>query len=187
MTDQYEQIKLQTRGKIRQAFIALVAEKPYRDITVREIADRAGIGFRTYYHHYEDKDALANTLVDEAVQALMDAIEPVVTLTDIEANVRRVVQLVADNAAAVTALSRLPDREQRLTPIVEMGANDLLDMKADSNIDEATKNMLGRHFASTQLELMIWWVANDMPVSAEQMVNYMMQLIVRPIWEFSPD
>lgn len=187
MPDQYEQIKLQTRSKIQQAFIALMADKPYREITVREIADHAGIGFRTFYHHYQDKDALANALVDQAVQALTDVIEPVATLTDIEANVRRVVQLIAENVSAFNALSRLPEREKRLTPIVEKGANDLLAMKTNSTLNEPTKNMLGRHFASTQLELMIWWVANDMPIPAEQMVNYMMKLIVRPIWEFSPD
>ncbi len=47
-----------TRGLIQRAFIELLAEKGFREITVQDIAERAEINRATFYAHYPDKYAL---------------------------------------------------------------------------------------------------------------------------------
>lgn len=57
-----------TRQGIRTAFIALLKEKRFADITVQDIADRAQISRSTFYDHYTDKYLLLENLYLETVE-----------------------------------------------------------------------------------------------------------------------
>ncbi len=47
-----------TRGLLRDSLISLLTERPYEDITVQDIVDRANVGRSTFYAHYADKEEL---------------------------------------------------------------------------------------------------------------------------------
>jgi AcrR family transcriptional regulator len=47
-----------TRDTLGDALVELIREKPFEDITVQEILDRAGVGRSTFYTHYRDKQDL---------------------------------------------------------------------------------------------------------------------------------
>src|SRR5215207_4631294 len=47
-----------TEALLRGALGALVDEKPYEEIVVKEILDRANVGRSTFYTHFSDKDEL---------------------------------------------------------------------------------------------------------------------------------
>lgn len=56
-----------TREAIRRAFISLLKEKKFADITIQDIADRAQISRSTFYDHYSDKYLLLEVLYQEIV------------------------------------------------------------------------------------------------------------------------
>lgn len=58
---------IKTKRAIREAFIALVEEKGYRHVTVRDITQRAMINRNTFYLHYLDKEDLISSLMLESV------------------------------------------------------------------------------------------------------------------------
>ncbi len=58
-----------TLGVIREAFFALLREKGFDKLTVTDICKLADINRGTFYLHYEDKYALLNALIDEALDA----------------------------------------------------------------------------------------------------------------------
>lgn len=60
-----------TRQSIRTAFIELLKEKRFADITVQDIADRAMISRSTFYDHYTDKYLLLEQLYQETVERFM--------------------------------------------------------------------------------------------------------------------
>ena len=58
-----------TLSVIREAFFALLAEVGFAKMTVADICRRAEINRGTFYLHYEDKYALLDALIDEALAA----------------------------------------------------------------------------------------------------------------------
>jgi len=50
--------RLRTQRLLQTALTALMAEKPYEQITIRDILDRANVGRTTFYAHYQDKQDL---------------------------------------------------------------------------------------------------------------------------------
>jgi AcrR family transcriptional regulator len=59
-----------THNLLRGALVALIAEKPYDSIVVKEILDRANVGRSTFYTHFRDKD-------DLLVSGIQDMLGPV--------------------------------------------------------------------------------------------------------------
>lgn len=62
-----------SRGFIEDAFRALLAERPYAEITVAEIASRATVNRATFYLHFEDKEHLATSMMREELDAALFA------------------------------------------------------------------------------------------------------------------
>ena len=63
-----------TRASIKQAFLALRAEKSLERITVRELVERAEVGKATFYLHYRSVYDLSDALQREAIAEIVGAI-----------------------------------------------------------------------------------------------------------------
>lgn len=59
-----------TRRLISDAFLNLMREKHYVQITVQDIIDRADVGRSTFYAHYQDKEDLLGSEFAEVLHAL---------------------------------------------------------------------------------------------------------------------
>lgn len=49
---------LRTRGALRDAMVALIAERGWDNFGVQDLCERANVGRSTFYSHYTNKDAL---------------------------------------------------------------------------------------------------------------------------------
>lgn len=63
--------KQKTQTSIINAFIQLRARKPLEKITVRELAQLAGINKATFYLHYQDVYQLSHTLESQTIQSIL--------------------------------------------------------------------------------------------------------------------
>ena len=64
-----------TRKKLKKAALDVFAEKSVDAATVEEITDKADVGKGTLYQHFEDKEEIVVTLVDDAVNNLIERIQ----------------------------------------------------------------------------------------------------------------
>lgn len=68
---------LKTRSVIKESLTALMKEKPFDKITIKDITDRANINRATFYLHYMDKYDLLeqsqNDILNEIREVLADA------------------------------------------------------------------------------------------------------------------
>ena len=60
---------------IKAAFEALICEKDYGKITVKELCDRARINKKTFYYYYEDLNALLSELQTELSAGFIDRVK----------------------------------------------------------------------------------------------------------------
>ena len=65
-----------TKARLREAFTALLGEKPLEEITVRELADRADVNRGTFYAHYTDIYDLLHQLEEEMMADFQKALAP---------------------------------------------------------------------------------------------------------------
>lgn len=63
-----------TRKKLKKAALDVFTEKSVDAATVEEITEKADVGKGTLYQHFEDKEEIVVTLVEEAVKHLIDRI-----------------------------------------------------------------------------------------------------------------
>src|SRR6202011_5925857 len=82
-----------TRDRLGDALVELLVEKPFDDITVHDVLERAGVSRSTFYTHYRDKNDLFLSDAEEFFEAL------------------------------ATALSRFGDKSERVAPVQELFAH----------------------------------------------------------------
>ncbi len=92
-----------TRRSLRDALFSLARERSLDEISVSDIADRAGINRSTYYQHYSDKD----TLLGEALDAVIEDTVAEATASPItEADGARLLAVYLDHVEQNAALYR---------------------------------------------------------------------------------
>jgi AcrR family transcriptional regulator len=62
-----------TQSLLRSALASLISEKPYEQIVVKEILDRANVGRSTFYTHFSDKDDLLTSSIHVMVETVRSA------------------------------------------------------------------------------------------------------------------
>ncbi len=71
-----------TRKKLKKAALDVFSEKSLDAATVEEITEKADVGKGTLYQHFEDKEEILVTLVEEAVKHLIDRIRSYETVPE---------------------------------------------------------------------------------------------------------
>src|SRR5690349_4895375 len=59
-----------TQQLLAKALIALTLEKGYEAVTIRDITERADVGYATFFRHYRDKEELLHEVLDIALEEL---------------------------------------------------------------------------------------------------------------------
>lgn len=57
---------------LRRALLDLVMEKPLEDVSIRDIAGRAGVSYPTFFRHYASKNEVLESIATEEVRRLLD-------------------------------------------------------------------------------------------------------------------
>ncbi len=170
---------LQTREVLRQALLELLDKKPLDEISIREIAATAGIGYTTFFRHHTSKEDLLNDIAADEIQRLFDLTLPAFDPTDNRPGALALCQYVADNRALWSRLlaggAAAQLREEFLRKTRELAAE--LGFLHDWLPPE-----MGSIFgASSTLDLLTWWLQQEEPISVEELATIHERLIVRPL------
>lgn len=87
-----------TRRAIKEAFLTLLNQRPFNDITVKDIVEKCGINRNSFYYHYEDLPSLVDEIIGEQVQNL---IQKHPTVSSVEECADAVIELVMENRRAI--------------------------------------------------------------------------------------
>ena len=96
-----------TKNAIKQTFVTLLEEKPYNEITVKEIVSRCGINRNSFYYHYQDLPTLLEELIKESLDKI---IEEYPSFSSLEDSLLAVVAFAESYKSAILHIFRSVDR-----------------------------------------------------------------------------
>lgn len=177
-----------TNKMIIEAFIQLVEEKGYDQITVQDISQRAMINRATFYAHYKDKQDLYDTIFDFAIEAFTSVLSPKdlvqgnrlrvkqieVLLTHIYKNIqrnRRFYLTIMDGAAMETLRKKIADI------LDEEYAHIFNRLKITENDIEVPMDFIIEYMTSIFIGTLHWWLTTDSPMVPEDLAKLVIKLI----------
>lgn len=86
-----------TRKALVEAFLLLLRERAFDEISIREITAKANVGYATFYRHYGSKDDLLHELAGLEVKKLVETALPVVFTANMRESCRALCTLVEEN------------------------------------------------------------------------------------------
>ena len=166
---------VRTRRLLREALIELVIAKGYESVTIRDITKRAQVGYKTFFRHYESKEALLNTISGEMLAEFQALLEPP---SSPEEKTINAFHHTAQHPELARVLFASPAAGKLLQPLMAF-------MKAEGEHhfggSDMPDELVAYHFASGMMGLMRWWLEHDMPYSPDQMAEYVNRLVIRPM------
>ncbi len=69
---------LKTQERLQNALLELLETKELKEITVKEICDKAGISRNAFYQHYGYKEDLYDQMVARATEGIRDSLMPII-------------------------------------------------------------------------------------------------------------
>ena len=171
-----------TREAIFKAFIELLSEKDFSQITVGEIIERADVGRATFYAHFETKDFLLKELCEELFCHVFDA------NNSEHSDHRHIFECDAPDSVFLHLLQHLQRNDNNILELLSSQNNELFLRYFKINLKRLIVSQLsifeGRkseqlpdsfwvnHIASTFVETVRWWVDNGMKESSETIAEY---------------
>ena len=171
-----------TREAIFSAFIILLSHKPFSQITVGEIIEKADVGRATFYAHFETKDFLLQELCRDLFCHIFDA----------EGNNptehRHIFQCDAPDSPFLHLFQHLLKNDNHILELLSCQNNELflqdfqkhlqamilrhLSLFASRKNEKLPESFWVAHIASTFTATLQWWIENGMKDSPETITEY---------------
>jgi len=165
-----------TRELLRSAFRELIHEKGYDRITVQDILDRADVGRSTFYAHYRDKEDLLRSGFEEVHAALA---------AEHEAAEHHAGRETPFLQPLLAVFQHVEEYRQFWGPTSRTGGHDLVARILQEGIDDLVRAHFRARFPGADLDrleidaamrfaasacmgLLMWWLDNDVPWTAEE-------------------
>lgn len=173
---------LKSQEAIKNAFVDLLSEKNFDQITIQDISNKANVSRRTIYLHYMDKFDLLDKLIEGHINKLQELAEANSELDFIKGNIIwfeyfeehfLFFSTMLNNKRGSSFRSQFLEFVFKALDVevtVEEGRNKGLD-----------KDIISRFIAGAYVELVEWWVINKMPYSPKMMAERVGILIERII------
>jgi AcrR family transcriptional regulator len=162
-----------TRDALGDALIELMQEKPFAEIKVQHVLDRAGVGRSTFYSHYRDKDDLFISDADDFFEGMATLLTRRREVSDRVAPVREMFAHVAEMRElylALVASGKIHETMELAQGHFARGIEKrLAELPRARGISAGQRPMIARALAGSLLSLLTWWVSRGAPGSAAKM------------------
>jgi len=176
-----------TREAIFGAFNRLLSKKRYTNITVQEIIDEANVGRSTFYAHFETKDELLREMCSEIfAHVVSDHLSSEETHDfsdkddDTDTVVTHILYHLKDNSKNIIGILTCESGELFLRYFKQY-LNSVFTEYFGGQIEKSKElpfDLLLTHISSSFVEMVNWWIQNDMKQTPEQMEGYFAAVIL---------
>ena len=166
-----------TQTALAQAMIALTLERGYDLITIRDLAERAGIGYATFFRHYPSKEALLDDVLAVFVRELLAQLPgPAASPAERGAVIFRYLEAHEALARVLLASQGLGALVQRLSAL----SAGYLSQAAPRPGSAVPPEVAANHAVVASLGLIQWWLDHGRPYPPERMGEIYAELVLPP-------
>ena len=178
-----------TRRLLGEALLALITEKGFDAVTIRDITEHADIAYATFFRHFGSKEALLGHVMEGVINDLAG-----LAGKDREDHFVKegilFFQYVAENQMLYQSLLSSHGSRQVACQLKEVLA-DHIRASAETHYRAIADPSIPfeialNHIAAAALELVAWWLEHDMRYSLEEMAIIYSRLIIHATWHIIP-
>jgi len=170
-----------TRDRLGDALVDLFVEKPFDNITVQDVLDRAGVSRSTFYTHYRDKNDLFLSDAEDFFEAMATALSRFGDKSERVAPVRELFAHIAEVRPFYDALVE----SGRMHDVMELGQGHfargieqrLNEMPRARAIPPDRRGAIAHGLAGSLFSLLTWWVQHGMTSPPEEMDKLFHRLV----------
>lgn len=177
-----------THKMIIEAFIRLVEERGYDDLTVQEIADEAMINRATFYAHFKNKQDLYDSIFHSTMNVFVSVLDPDqivkgnrLKLKQVEFVLTNIYQQIKENKVFfITILESSDDQRLRkqIQAILEVQyAHIFSRLKITENDLEVPIDFIIEYITSIFFATLLWWITADTTMDANSLAKLVIKLV----------
>jgi AcrR family transcriptional regulator len=171
---------VRTRAALSAALIGLMDGRPFDDISVQEICERAGVGRSTFYAHFQDKDEMYIRHTVEFGRKMGEKLG-----WDGSRNTYRFpIAMMFDHVRHMQPMIETLMKSRKAEFVMKVWQNNLAEVfeqrvKQDRGDTQMAvpAEILAQQLAGTVFTLMTWWMDHHQPHSAQEMEQHWERLV----------
>ena len=167
-----------TQRLLAEALVELALERPFEAITVRDLTDRAEIGYATFFRHYKDLEALLRDMLDELLNELLTLLRPLAH--DPLGAGTLVFRHVAAHSDLYRVLLRTSRAVDLLPEAVRVGTEGVRKDYVARPGSRVPLELAAHHVIHAFVNLIEWWLEQDLPYGPERMGEIYCDLVWQP-------
>jgi AcrR family transcriptional regulator len=169
-----------TKAAIEDAFVQLVLERGYDQVTVEDITDRADLARATFYTHYPNKEAVQfsvfNRLTEDLVQRLATGPRNVVHRDTIQAAYRQAAEMPDLYRACLNDARTRQAHLSTLSRYAEQNFRDRLTARGKQ--PRVPVPVMARAFAGAHVAILEAWLAGELDGDVEELAHMTLDLLI---------
>jgi AcrR family transcriptional regulator len=170
--------QVRTRQSLHGALLELIEKTAFEQVTIREIARGAGVGYATFFRHYPSREALLHDVAAGLIAELLDRALPTLFAAD-------------SRRSCVAVFDYVSERRALWSVLLTGGAASMLKQEFTEQAKRVAEREGGPGgwlpddlrvvFAvSATVEILAWWLQQEPPVDAGKMAEILDRLVVAP-------
>ena len=171
--------QIRSRNALHAALLELLEEKPFDQLTIREITARAGTGYATFFRHYPTKEELLNDVASEEIAALLAMTMPILHQADSFESTLALCRYVADHGSLWSALLTGGAAAIVRDEFIRQ-ARGLAQREAPRH-DWLPADLGVVHGTGSTIDILAWWLAKGSHYNADQIAPILHRLVIAPL------
>jgi AcrR family transcriptional regulator len=171
-----------TRSSLQEALLGLAREHPLDDISVADIAERAGVNRSSFYQHYSDKDTLLADAIDAVAEEAGANIPEFREITpDVPPILLGYLRHVEENAALYARVFTSPIAVARLRRRIQGIASVAVATAPALDHDDIPSDIRAAGLTGSVLAVLEEWLAHDPRPPAETAALWLWKVLLGPM------
>ena len=152
-----------TKKAIKQTFVELLNEKPYAQITVKNIVESCGINRNTFYYHFDDIPSLIKEIIEDDA---MEIIKNYPSVDSIEQCLEMIIKFGLDNRKAAMHIHNSATRElyeKYLLNVLDYSISKYINLLTEGkSVNEKDKQLIIKLYKCECFGIIIDWMDSGM-------------------------